>query len=51
MPASSSNAFTRQLSHDATLALSKRHMVLRDIAQRGKSSTGWFYGFKLHVLN
>jgi len=28
----------------------RRHRVFADIAQRGKSSTGWFYGFKLHAL-
>lgn len=27
----------------------KRHRVFKDMAQRGKSSTGWFFGFKLHV--
>ncbi|MDM8544693.1 IS982 family transposase [Desulfococcaceae bacterium HSG9] len=27
-----------------------RHKVFKDIAQRGKSSTGWFYGFKLHMV-
>jgi transposase len=27
----------------------KRHCVFKDIAQRGKSSTGWFFGFKLHA--
>ena len=26
------------------------HKVLKGIAQRGKSSTGWFYGFKLHIV-
>ena len=26
------------------------HKVFKDMAQRGKSSTGWFYGFKLHLL-
>ena len=26
------------------------HRVFRDIAQRGKTSMGWFYGFKLHVV-
>jgi hypothetical protein len=26
------------------------HKVLRGIAQRGKSSMGWFYGFKLHFV-
>ncbi|WP_198026867.1 transposase [Polaromonas glacialis] len=33
------------------LALSKRYKDFKDIAQRGKSSTGWFYGFKLHAIN
>ena len=28
----------------------QRHRVFKDIAQRGKSSTGWFYGFKLHAV-
>lgn len=27
----------------------KRHRVFKGMAQRGKSSTGWFFGFKLHV--
>ncbi|ABM39386.1 IS982 family transposase [Polaromonas naphthalenivorans] len=27
-----------------------RHRVFQGIAQRGKSSTGWFYGFKLHAV-
>ena len=26
-----------------------RHRVFAKVAARGKSSTGWFYGFKLHV--
>lgn len=26
------------------------HRVFRGIAQRGKTSVGWFYGFKLHVV-
>ena len=26
------------------------HKVFKNIAKRGKSSTGWFYGFKLHVV-
>lgn len=26
------------------------HKVFKDIAKRGKSSTGWFYGFKLHIV-
>ena len=27
----------------------RRHKMFAGIAQRGKSSTGWFFGFKLHV--
>ena len=26
----------------------QQHKVFKEIAQRGRSSTGWFYGFKLH---
>jgi hypothetical protein len=26
------------------------HKVFRGTSQRGKSSTGWFFGFKLHVI-
>jgi hypothetical protein len=26
------------------------HKVFKNIAARGKSSTGWFYGFKLHLV-
>ncbi len=26
------------------------HKVMKGIAKRGKSSMGWFYGFKLHVI-
>jgi len=28
----------------------ERHQVFRGVAQRGKSSLGWFYGFKLHIV-
>ena len=28
----------------------KQHKVFDGIAQRGKSSTGWFFGFKLHLV-
>ena len=28
----------------------KRHKVFENIAKRGKSSMGWFYGFKLHII-
>lgn len=27
-----------------------QHKVFAGIAQRGKSSTGWFFGFKLHLV-
>jgi hypothetical protein len=27
-----------------------RHKVFKGIAERGKTSTGWFYGFKLHII-
>jgi len=26
------------------------HKVFKNLAKRGKSSTGWFYGFKLHIV-
>jgi hypothetical protein len=26
------------------------HKVFNDLAQRGKTSVGWFYGFKLHLI-
>ncbi len=28
----------------------KSHKVFKGLAQRGKTSTGWFYGFKLHII-
>lgn len=28
----------------------KQHRVHKGIAKRGKSSTGWFFGFKLHLI-
>jgi hypothetical protein len=28
----------------------KQHKVFFDLARRGKSSTGWFFGFKLHLV-
>lgn len=27
-----------------------KHKTFKDLAQRGKSSTGWFFGFKLHIV-
>ncbi len=28
----------------------KSHKVFKDLAERGKNSVGWFYGFKLHLI-
>src|SRR5215210_129546 len=28
----------------------KRNKVFKDLAERGKSSMGWFFGFKLHLI-
>jgi len=28
----------------------KQHKVFRGLAQKGKSSMGWFFGFKLHLV-
>jgi hypothetical protein len=28
----------------------RRHKVFEGIAKRGKTSTGWFFGFKLHII-
>lgn len=28
----------------------KRHKVFKGLARRGKTSVGWFYGFKLHLI-
>ncbi len=28
----------------------RQHRVFRDLAQCGKTSLGWFYGFKLHIV-
>ncbi len=28
----------------------RQHRVFRDVAQRGKTSLDWFYGFKLHIV-
>ncbi len=28
----------------------KSHKVFKGLARRGKSSTGWFFGFKLHIV-
>lgn len=28
----------------------KQNKVFRDVAKRGKTTTGWFYGFKIHLV-
>ncbi|WP_425347678.1 transposase [Spartinivicinus poritis] len=28
----------------------KQHRVFKNIAVKGKTSLGWFYGFKLHLV-
>lgn len=28
----------------------RRHKVFKELAERGKTSTGWFFGFKLHLV-
>ena len=28
-----------------------RHKVFKGLAAKGKTSTGWFFGFKLYLLN
>ena len=28
----------------------KAHRVFKDVARRGKTSVGWFYGFKVHLV-
>ncbi|EKO59618.1 transposase DDE domain protein [Leptospira kirschneri str. H2] len=37
-------------SDNVNWSFGTRCKVFKDIAQRGKSSTGWFYGFKLHLI-
>ena len=27
-----------------------RHQVFADVAERGRGTMGWFYGFKLHLI-
>jgi len=36
-----------RVCHNLRLA---RHRVMAGLAQRGKTSTGWFFGFKLHLI-
>ena len=36
-----------QVCHNARI---QSHKLFKGLAQRGKTSTGWFYGFKLHII-
>ncbi len=40
------DATTLKVCHNLRIP---QHQVFRDSAERGKSSMGWFYGFKLHL--
>ena len=41
------DSFPLAISHQKRIS---SHKGFKNIAQRGKTSTGWFYGFKLHVV-
>lgn len=41
------DSFSLKVSHQRRIY---SHKVFKGIAQRGKTSVGWFYGFKLHVV-
>jgi len=41
------DATSLSVCHNQRIA---QHKTFRDQAKRGKTSVGWFYGFKLHVL-
>jgi hypothetical protein len=41
------DSFSLEVSHQKRIY---SHKVFRGLAQRGKTSMGWFYGFKLHVV-
>jgi hypothetical protein len=32
------------------IKIEKQHKVFKDIAHKSKSTMGWFYGFKLHLI-
>jgi hypothetical protein len=36
-----------EVSHNLRIS---RHKVFKGLAKRGKTSTGWFFGFKLHIV-
>ena len=41
------DSFALNVSHPKRIS---SHKVFKGIAARGKTSTGWFYGFKLHLI-
>ena len=41
------DSFSLKVSHQRRIY---SHKVFKGIAQRGKTSVGWFYGFKLHII-
>jgi hypothetical protein len=41
------DSFCLKVSHQRRI---HSHKVFKGIAQRGKTSVGWFYGFKLHII-
>lgn len=41
------DSFCLEVSHQRRIY---SHKVFKGIAQRGKTSVGWFYGFKLHII-
>lgn len=41
------DSFSLEVCHQRRI---HSHKVFKNIAQRGKTSVGWFYGFKLHII-
>ena len=41
------DSFKLDVCHNARIS---GHKVFKGLAQRGKASTGWFYGFKVHLV-
>lgn len=41
------NSFPLRVSHQKRIY---SHKTFKGLAARGKTSTGWFYGFKVHVI-
>jgi hypothetical protein len=48
-----SGAFTQKFQHSLKVCHNRRieqHKTFAEEAQRGKTSVGWFFGFKLHLI-